>query len=72
MIHGERRVQAHNWLWVEQILKHGLTFSLVYDKDQKRFVARARGPSEELIAKGTGNSIEWALDELEENLDEGL
>lgn len=69
MTHGERRPQIGSWPAIEEAVKHGRELRLRYDANQKRFHAMLRTTEEE-IEKEVGNRLEWALDHLENALND--
>ena len=69
MTHGERRSQIGSWPAIEEAVKHGMKLHLWYDANQKRFHAMLCTTEEE-IEKEVGNTLEWALDHLENALND--
>lgn len=69
MTHGERRSQIGSWPAIEEAVKHGLELKVWYSPDTKLFTALVR-KGEESFQWATGNRLEWALDHLENELND--
>ena len=65
----ERRRQSHNWGHIEDALDAGWTLSIVKDKQKRHYTALLEG-NKDIYKSKPFACLEWALDEIEEYLDE--
>ena len=69
MTPGERRPQIGSWPAIEQAVQHGRELKVWYSPETKLF--RAFVPKgEESFQWATGLKLEWALDHLENELND--
>lgn len=69
MTPGERRLQIGNWRMIEEAIEHG--YRLEIKGNSSSMTAELfNGFTDELHCVGMASRIEWALDDLNENLAE--
>lgn len=69
MTHGER-FQTHNWLQIEAALKEGALVDLKFFDGNYKATVLVQNTVK--LARGEGKCLEWALDDLEWQLEEDV
>lgn len=69
MTHGERRAQIGSWPAIEEAVKQGMELRVWWSVEEKRFKSFLL-TKREFVAIESGNNINWALDHLENELND--